>query len=223
MESKFPALQTEQLLGAPHDMGSDSFDVDLGGELGVIKDSAELQARLRELLHSGLKPFAILKPRTLPEPRYAPLTKAFRDIHRKAKSSIAGGNALLNVSSFYRLCPIEDPSLVADRCRHVWNKFNVLGRVYVAHEGINAQVAVPEVVWGDFLQAMDGILVDGNGAPAMPREVLHVEPTVQASTSWQERPFTRLQVDQRCIEHPISLYLLVPGACQESSACGWTR
>ena len=44
--------------------------------------------------------------------------------------------------SFYRYHPISDPVKVRDELYENWSKFGVLGRVYVANEGVNAQVSI---------------------------------------------------------------------------------
>ncbi len=46
--------------------------------------------------------------------------------------------------SFYRYHPLDDPDAVRDRLYRTWAKLGVYGRVYIAHEGINAQISVPE-------------------------------------------------------------------------------
>jgi len=45
--------------------------------------------------------------------------------------------------SFYRYYPIENPQDFRDQLYLRWIKFEVVGRVYVANEGINAQIALP--------------------------------------------------------------------------------
>jgi UPF0176 protein len=45
--------------------------------------------------------------------------------------------------SFYRYFPIGDPRAFRDQLYAVLNALNVFGRIYVAAEGINAQVSVP--------------------------------------------------------------------------------
>lgn len=52
--------------------------------------------------------------------------------------------------SFYRYVIIDQPQEFRDRLFAQWNKLNVLGRIYVAHEGINAQLCVPEENWEIF-------------------------------------------------------------------------
>lgn len=46
--------------------------------------------------------------------------------------------------SFYNYFPIADPAAFRDELYKGLNALQVFGRIYVAHEGINAQVSVPE-------------------------------------------------------------------------------
>jgi len=46
--------------------------------------------------------------------------------------------------SFYKYYPIEDPQAFRDELFQRWEQLSVLGRTYVAKEGINAQISVPE-------------------------------------------------------------------------------
>jgi UPF0176 protein len=46
--------------------------------------------------------------------------------------------------SFYHYFPINDPKQFRDALYQHLNALKVFGRIYVAHEGINAQVSVPE-------------------------------------------------------------------------------
>ncbi len=45
--------------------------------------------------------------------------------------------------SFYAYAKIEDPKKFRDELFIAWNALDTLGRIYVAHEGINAQMSVP--------------------------------------------------------------------------------
>ena len=45
--------------------------------------------------------------------------------------------------SFYQYHPIEDPQAFRDELFRRFEALGVLGRVYVAREGINAQISVP--------------------------------------------------------------------------------
>jgi UPF0176 protein len=46
--------------------------------------------------------------------------------------------------SFYKYVIINDPLLLRDGLYKTWSELGVFGRIYVAHEGINAQLSVPE-------------------------------------------------------------------------------
>jgi UPF0176 protein len=46
--------------------------------------------------------------------------------------------------SFYQYFPITDPQAFRDELYKHLHELNVFGRIYVAHEGINAQISVPE-------------------------------------------------------------------------------
>jgi UPF0176 protein len=52
--------------------------------------------------------------------------------------------------SFYKYHQIADPAAFRNELFLSWSPLDVLGRVYVAHEGINAQVSVPEERIEDF-------------------------------------------------------------------------
>jgi UPF0176 protein len=52
--------------------------------------------------------------------------------------------------SFYRYVIIDQPQELRDHLFIQWNKLQVLGRIYIAHEGINAQLCVPEENWEIF-------------------------------------------------------------------------
>ena len=47
--------------------------------------------------------------------------------------------------SFYRYHHIQDPMAFRDELYRGLESVNVLGRIYVANEGVNAQISVPEV------------------------------------------------------------------------------
>jgi UPF0176 protein len=57
--------------------------------------------------------------------------------------------------SFYRYVIIDNPTELRDNLFKQWNSLNILGRIYVAHEGINAQMSVPEENWEIFKFNLD--------------------------------------------------------------------
>ena len=56
--------------------------------------------------------------------------------------------------SFYRYVIIENPEELRDQLFAQWKELNVLGRIYIAHEGINAQMCVPDQNWEQFQQQL---------------------------------------------------------------------
>lgn len=52
--------------------------------------------------------------------------------------------------SFYKYVKIENPREMRDMLFDKFEEFKCLGRIYVAHEGINAQMNVPEYNWAMF-------------------------------------------------------------------------
>lgn len=52
--------------------------------------------------------------------------------------------------SFYRYTTIENPQTLRDELYREWSVMGVLGRIYLANEGINAQLAVPETYLQEF-------------------------------------------------------------------------
>ncbi len=54
--------------------------------------------------------------------------------------------------SFYRYVIIDNPIEFRDQLFKEWSNLNCLGRIYVAKEGINAQMNVPEHHWDNFIK-----------------------------------------------------------------------
>lgn len=54
--------------------------------------------------------------------------------------------------SFYKYIILEDLPDLRDNLYNDWNELRVLGRIYIAEEGINAQLSVPEHNWEDFVK-----------------------------------------------------------------------
>jgi UPF0176 protein len=59
--------------------------------------------------------------------------------------------------SFYKYAQIENPKLFRDYLFIHWDKINVLGRIYVATEGINAQLSVLATRFEEFKAILDNI------------------------------------------------------------------
>ncbi|MBL6592031.1 MAG: rhodanese-related sulfurtransferase [Flavobacteriaceae bacterium] len=67
----------------------------------------------------------------------------------------AGGKRL--TLSFYKYHNIKNPNIFRNYLFVEWNKLNVLGRIYVAHEGINAQLSVHSNKLIEFKKSIDNI------------------------------------------------------------------
>lgn len=75
--------------------------------------------------------------------------------------------------SFYTYAKISDPQEIRNQLYATWQLLDIVGRVYLAHEGINAQIAVPDIhfnVFKEKLYAIDflngvrlNVAVDDNG------------------------------------------------------------
>ncbi len=52
--------------------------------------------------------------------------------------------------SFYRYVIIDEPDTLRDELFLEWSDLNVFGRTYLAKEGVNAQMSVPEKNWEEF-------------------------------------------------------------------------
>ena len=61
------------------------------------------------------------------------------------------------VISFYRYVEIENAKVLRNLLFEEWSKLNVLGRVYLASEGINAQVSIPEPLLNRFRDLVDSV------------------------------------------------------------------
>lgn len=59
--------------------------------------------------------------------------------------------------SFYRYFPISDPQAFRDELYRALEQLKVFGRIYVAHEGINAQASVPSSCFEAFKTYLDTV------------------------------------------------------------------
>ena len=59
--------------------------------------------------------------------------------------------------SFYKYFKLGNPNLFRDYLFIVWSKLDVLGRIYVAEEGINAQLSVPKENYNKFKESLKSL------------------------------------------------------------------
>jgi UPF0176 protein len=57
--------------------------------------------------------------------------------------------------SFYAYAQIQNPTQFRNELFLAWNQLEVLGRIYVAHEGINAQLSLPADCFYDFKKSIE--------------------------------------------------------------------
>ena len=75
----------------------------------------------------------------------------YNKVNRKElKLALANEPFERTTASFYKYVDISVPKDLRDELYEVWNKMGVFGRVYIADEGINAQVSIPEQNWEIF-------------------------------------------------------------------------
>lgn len=66
------------------------------------------------------------------------------------RAALANDGVPRRTLSFYKYVRVEDPEAMRDRLFERLNSLGCLGRIYVAHEGINAQMNVPAYLWDQF-------------------------------------------------------------------------
>ena len=71
------------------------------------------------------------------------------------KADLAKEDFARRTCSFYRYIHIDDPQVLRDELYKDWFNLRILGRVYIATEGINAQISVPEPQWDQFLETLN--------------------------------------------------------------------
>src|SRR4026208_2354323 len=76
---------------------------------------------------------------------------------KELKEKISLDNTPRTTVSFYCYFRIDDPAIFRDNLYKDLKELDVYGRIYLAHEGINAQVSVPTVKFTDFRNYLDTI------------------------------------------------------------------
>lgn len=59
--------------------------------------------------------------------------------------------------SYYIYHPIKNPTLFRDHLYYHFSKVGVLGRIYIAHEGVNAQISVPQDQMDNFIDTLNEV------------------------------------------------------------------
>ncbi|CDI86593.1 hypothetical protein, conserved [Eimeria praecox] len=93
--------------------------------------------------------------------------------------------------SLYKFFPFRSPKALAELLRALWGPKGVLGRAYVAEEGLNAQLAVPSIAMSDLLGELQQIpgLEDGLQVT--------LDCLVTFEEYWRSPPFDALHIRPR--------------------------
>lgn len=92
--------------------------------------------------------------------------------------------------SFYTFKQISTPDKLVDTLKEMWKPFNCYGRVYVAEEGVNAQMAVPSNVLSDFQRICKNF-------PLFSDVTINVDRHITSEEYFKTRPFRALHVRHR--------------------------
>lgn len=76
---------------------------------------------------------------------------------QELKVRLSQDNRPRKVVSFYKYYHLPNPALFRDHLYLLLDPIGVLGRIYVATEGINAQISVPEENWEAFIENLNEI------------------------------------------------------------------
>ncbi len=184
----FPELEANGLL-----RHEDDFDVKVGGRDVSYSDSLTESVKLCEDVGSSL--FLEVIPHNLP-PEKPPLSDRWRNVREKATRTTEDSSGQFRMVSFFKFTPIADPPLTSSLLKKFWGTLGIVGRIYVAKEGINAQMAVPEETWIDFLDAMNGKWIE-RGRTVVPDCIMGVFLNEDGIVQRAERPFDALHVRAR--------------------------
>ena len=84
--------------------------------------------------------------------------KLFNKINREdLKKALKAESFERITASFYKYFDIKDPDIFRDTIYLKLDQLNIFGRIYIAYEGINAQVSVPKRNWNQFLATLNEI------------------------------------------------------------------
>jgi len=97
--------------------------------------------------------------------------KLFNTIDRKILKQQLGDYTMLRITlSYYKYYRLNNINFFRDYLYLHYNNIGVLGRVYVANEGINAQISVPKENWDAFLQFHNNVTFLKNNRLNLARE-----------------------------------------------------
>lgn len=92
--------------------------------------------------------------------------------------------------SFYLFRNITNPDEIIHSLYELWKPFHVYGRVYVAHEGVNAQMSVPTNVFNQFRQICSEF-------PLFSDVLINVDKHMSSEEYFKTVPFRALHIRNR--------------------------
>lgn len=122
-------------------------------------------------------------------PSPPPLVAAKSDDFRESNTSTVCSPYQL--VSLYKFFPVSSPRVLAELLRALWGPRGVLGRAYVAKEGLNAQLAVPSIAMPDLLGELQQIPGLEDGMQVTPDCLVAFE------EYWRSPPFDALHIRPR--------------------------
>ena len=82
----------------------------------------------------------------------------FNKVNREVlKKKLLNETFQRNTVSFYKYFEIQSPISFRDDLYKKFDRLNIFGRVYIAKEGINAQISVPIPNWNEFIKKLEKI------------------------------------------------------------------
>lgn len=185
----YPELEHRRLLRPV-----DAFDLRIAGT-SLVDDTFQFRQLVTNFENAGSPLYVEIVPRNIP-PALPPLSARVKRVENAARIASLDSGLQLCMISFYKFVRVEQPELAVSLLTKVWSRIGVKGRVYVAREGVNAQLAVPHPMLADFQDIMSGVWTERD-QPLIPRELLGVFLNVDRVVHHKEQPFEKLNVRVR--------------------------
>ena len=84
-----------------------------------------------------------------------PKKSLFNDKSREyLREKLSNENFDRTTCSFYKYVNLKHPEILRDELYPEWKTLSILGRTYIAKEGINAQISIHEKNWDEFLETL---------------------------------------------------------------------